>query len=163
MDDLFKASEKNIRKLEASISHIEVRQQEIQNIIATIQNNLYHLESIIQGEETKPNPNNEKLKNLRLAILKNVSIIREMYDTYDSYEETKFKYKKLITETDFNYRKLDITIKQTEDKMQKSNSSDLVDLLRIISSNLNSCDKNNNKNYVNKIENEIIVDPEMQL
>ena len=74
-----------------------------------------------------------------------------------------FKYKKLITETDFNYRKLDITIKQAEDKLQKSNSSDLVDLLRIISSNVNASNKKDNQNYINKIENEIIVDPEMQL
>lgn len=156
-------SDKTQKKLENSIYNIELRQQEIQNLIATLQNNLNHIESIIQGEELKTVPNNEKIKNLRLAILKNISLIREMYDSYDGFEETKFKYRKLITETDFNYQKLEIGINQTNEKINKFSGGDLVELLRSISSNLNDSTTPGEPKYINKIKNSMALDPELQL
>lgn len=156
VDDVKKTLEKNNKILEKSIINIELRQQELQNMIAIVQNGISNLENLVAKEEAKTPQQNERIKNLRAAIIKNVSLVREIYDSYDSYEETKFKYRKLISDGDFNYNKLFISIKQIEDKTHKSNSGDLLELLRSISENLNKQSANGSTSvFMDTIQKEL--------
>lgn len=152
---------KNQLKLEKQISVIEIRQQELQNLIAVIQNNISQLEGIIQSEEVKPVPNNEKIKNIRAAIHKNISLLREIYDSYNSFEETKFKYRKLISDNDFNLYRLDITVKQAEEKSNKLLGNDFIEMLRSISTDLNKTD--GKSVLIEKINSDLNKNPEFEL
>ncbi len=154
VEDVKKSLDKNSKVIEKSIINIELRQQELQNMIAIVQNGISNLETLLTKEEQKHPQNNERIKNLHAAIIKNVSLVREIYDSYVSYEETKFKYRKLISDSDFDYNKLFINIKQVEDKTHKTSSGDLLELLRTISENLNKS-SDSKTTFMDSIKNEL--------
>lgn len=88
--------DKQVKQLENQISMIELRQQELQNYIVSLDQTIRQIDSIIFREEKKANPDYNKIKNLRFISSKNIEIITNIYNTYQKFEDVKFKYYKEI-------------------------------------------------------------------
>ena len=85
-----------VTQLKNQISIIELRQQELQNYITSLDQTVRQLDRLVFTEEQTPKPDYIKIKNLRFVSSKNIEIITDMYNTYQRFEDVKFKYYKEI-------------------------------------------------------------------
>lgn len=124
------------KTLEKEIMNIELRQQEIQNVISTLDQSISDIEHLIMLEKKKKTPDGNKIKNLRGALLTNTQILNEFYNTYRGYEEVKFRYRKLITDKGLDYEKLKSDLEKL-DRRSKFDNEQLLTVLEVISSKIN--------------------------
>jgi|SRR6056297_3121315 len=96
----------NTETLKKQITGIELKQQELQKYISTIDNGISYLEQMIHYEENKPKPSMDKVRGLRTAITKNVELISNLYNSYKEFEMVKFRYFKEIDDNDYKMHRL---------------------------------------------------------
>ncbi len=115
--------------LEKQITILELRQQEIQSHIASIENANHHLDILIQQEK-----DSKKKGFLFKAKTSNIEILVKLYDTYNRFEETKFKYYNNIGDLTFKqHRMIEVDIKKISEKVDKLTGNDMVDMFKNLS------------------------------
>ena len=120
-------------KLESQISTIELRQQELQSYINSLQTGITNLENIIQIELNSRQPDHKKIYNLRQSIMAHIESITRLYDSYNKFEDTKLKCQKEINEVLYkNTHLLEISIKQIDDKINKVTDTSLTDIMAAV-------------------------------
>ncbi|MDX1700766.1 MAG: hypothetical protein R3250_09120 [Melioribacteraceae bacterium] len=114
----FSNEKKDILK---QIGVIEVRQQEIQNYIATIDQNVTYLNGLLQqGMENK-----DKIRAVRGAIGKNIDTLTKLYSIYREYEDTKQRYHKLLSDNMYKMHHLiSVDIRRIDEKLEKIGDGD---------------------------------------
>lgn len=113
-------------KLEQKISIIELRQQEIQNYIADIDNNITYLRGLLPSETDK-----EKNRMIRGAISKNIELLTRLYSTYREYEDVKVKYFKIISDdTHKMHQLIAVDIRRIDEKVRDIDDSDFLGVMK---------------------------------
>jgi hypothetical protein len=113
-------------KLEQKISIIELRQQEIQNYIADIDNNITYLRGLLPSETDK-----EKNRMLRGAISKNIELLTRLYSTYREYDDVKVKYYKIISDdTHKMHQLIAVDIRRIDEKVKDIDDSDFLGVMK---------------------------------
>lgn len=116
--------------LEKQIVTLEARQQEIQYYIATIHQGIQNLEQLIVQEQAQAQPKFDKIKNYRVAISKNVQLQSELYSTYKSFEDVKFKYYKQITDQNLRVQQLiAIDLKKANSQYETLQDANFMDVM----------------------------------
>ena len=112
---------KERKDIEKQISVIEVRQQEIQNHIASIDSNVVYLNGLLQqGVENK-----DKIRAIRGAIGKNIDTLAKLYSIYREYEDTKQKYHRLVSDNMYKMHHLiSVDIRRIDEKLEKMGDGD---------------------------------------
>lgn len=120
--------------IEKQIGVIEVRQQEIQNYIASIDQNVTYLNGLLQqGLENK-----DKIRAIRGAVGKNIDTLTKLYSIYREYEDTKQRYHKLLSDNMYKMHHLiSVDIRRIDEKLEKMGDGDFFgvfnDFVRIMS------------------------------
>jgi len=109
------------KEIEKQIGVIEVRQQEIQNYIADIDQNIIALQGFLQqGTENK-----DKVRAVRGAIGKNIETLAKLYSIYREYEDTKQRYHKLLSDNMYKMHHLiSVDIRRIDEKLEKMGDGD---------------------------------------
>jgi len=95
-EELIKKYDSQIEQLENQIEIIKIRQQELQNYIVSLDQAIRQIDGVIFNEEQKSKPDYNKIKNLRFISSRNFELITNIYNTYQKFEDVKFKYYKEI-------------------------------------------------------------------
>ena len=143
----------NLQKetLERQIINIEIRQQEIQNLIVTIENANNYLDTLIKQEK-----DNRRKASLYGAKTKNVELLTKLYDTYNRFEDVKFKYHNNISDIMFkSHRLIEVEIRKIDEKLNNLNNNDLVEMFNTMSKMFS-----NNSDIPPEIKDKIITDEE---
>lgn len=109
------------KKIEKQIGVIEVRQQEIQNYIAQIDQNITFMQGLLQqGEQNK-----DKVRAIRGALGKNIETLTKLYSIYREYEDTKQKYHRLLSDNIYKMHHLiSVDIRRIDEKLEKMGDGD---------------------------------------
>lgn len=94
--EITQSFEKLSKSLEKQISNIELRQQELQNYMITLDNHINHFDQMVNIESQQPNPNYKKISGLRKVSFDNIELLTNLHNSYKEYENVKFKYYKEI-------------------------------------------------------------------
>lgn len=94
--EITQSFEKLSKGLEKQISNIELRQQELQNYMITLDNHINHFDQMVNIESQQPNPNYKKISGLRKVSFDNIELLTNLHNSYKEYENVKFKYYKEI-------------------------------------------------------------------
>ena len=110
----------NTEKLRKQITNIEIKQQDLQQYITTIDNAIIHLEQMIQQEQNQPKSNNDKIRGLRSAVSKNVELIANLYNAYKEFETVKFRYFKEVDDNSYRmHRLIELEMKKVDENANK--------------------------------------------
>lgn len=124
--------------LEKQIISIEIKQNDLQNYVCSIDSNIKHLENLIAIEQQQKPPNLEKIRFLRGNIVKSIELLNDIYKTYKEFEETKFKYYKEIGDNKFRLHKLiELELRKIDEKTEAS-TEEFFELMRNLSAYMNS-------------------------
>jgi chromosome segregation ATPase len=109
------------KDIEKQIGVIEVRQQEIMNRIADIDQNILYLQGLIQ----QGNENKDKIRAIRGAIGKNIDTLAKLYSIYREYEDTKQRYHKILSDNMYKMHHLiSVDIRRIDEKLEKMGDQD---------------------------------------
>lgn len=109
-------------RVSRQITHIEVKQQELQNYIVNLERNNNRLESLIQNEKDPA-----KKTDYYKIMKSNISMVNELYMTYARYEEIKSKY--FTNVSDLVYKKnhlIEVEIRRLDEVSEKYNPADII-------------------------------------
>ena len=110
----------NNNTLKKQITHIELKQQELQNYINTVDNAITQLEQMIHTEQNAAKPNYDKIRSLRGAITKNVELITNLYNSYKEFENVKFRYYKEIDDNSYRmHRLIELELKKVDENANR--------------------------------------------
>ena len=119
-DEIKKDFDKSSEILRKQITGIELKQQDLQRYITTIDNSISHLEQIIHYEENKSKPAYDKIKGLRAGISKNIELLSVLYNTYKEFEGIKFRYFKEIDDSNYKkHRLIELELKKVNQNASK--------------------------------------------
>lgn len=150
-------------KLENQISIIELRQQELQNYITSLDQTVRQIDRLVYNEEKKQKPDYNKIKNLRFISSKNIEMITDMYNTYERFEDVKFKYFKEIDSHSHNANRL-INIELYKLENQTNDASDMfLEMIKYMSTIKEINVKPDDKNKDNLVMDNLKDNPEYQL
>ena len=93
-------------RLDQQITLITGKQQELQNYLIMIDNHIMHFDQMIQQEMQSSQPDFKKINSYRSASFKNIELISVLHATYKEYENTKFRYFKEISDSNYKKQKL---------------------------------------------------------
>ena len=111
----------HIEKLEKQIGHIETKELEINSMISTIKASTDNVELLIAQE----NDNKQKGKFYTI-ISRNVELMNNLYNTYQSFESVKHKYYQDMGKMNvYKVRMLEIELKQIDLRFNNIKSDDL--------------------------------------
>lgn len=106
--------------LKKQITGIDLKQQEIQKYIATIDNAVTQLEQLIYHEQNQPSPNYNKIKSLRGAITNNIELVSNLYNSYKEFEMVKFRYYKEVDDNNYKmHRLIELELKKVDQNVNK--------------------------------------------
>lgn len=130
-------------RLDRQISNVELKQQEIQNYITTLNHGIQQLEQLVQYEMNKGqgNINNKSISIWREQINRSVELVAKLYDTYRSFEDVKFKYHKEINGLGNDAYKLAVEIKRLDDKLGSMDARGFVEMLQELTGQFNQAQK----------------------
>ena len=115
------------KDIEKQIGVIEIRQQEIQNYIATIDQNITFMNGLLQQSET----NKDKIRAIRGALGKNIETLTKLYQVYREYEDTKQRYHKLLSENMYKMHHLiSVDIRRIDEKLEKMGDGDFFGIFK---------------------------------
>ena len=115
------------KNIEKQIGVIEIRQQEIQNYIATIDQNITFMNGLLQQGET----NKDKVRAIRGALGKNIETLTKLYQVYREYEDTKQRYHKLLSENMYKMHHLiSVDIRRIDEKLEKMGDGDFFGIFK---------------------------------
>ena len=135
-DNPYDVLDDEILTVENDINGIIIRQQEIQNFISSVETSISDIEQNLLREKRSKTPNYESMKALRGALSKNIELVKDLYDSYRGFEDSKVKYRKLISDAKLNYQQLvKVKIRQLDIKSEKVDDTTLISLLRNITKN----------------------------
>jgi len=116
--------------LEDQIANIVLRQQEIQNFMTTLEAGIKQVELGVQLELQQVKIDYTKVSNMNGKIAKSMELLTKMYDTYRAFEDTKWKYHKLVNDVNFNYIKLlEIEVRRLDEKIDKISDSGFMEMM----------------------------------
>jgi len=119
--------------LERQIQSIELRQQELQNYITTLNQTIAHMERTIIQEERKAPINFNRINGLRQGVSKNIELLVKLYDSYKEFENVKFRYYKEINSHSHNgIRLINIDLFKINNKFS-DDSAQFTDVIRFMS------------------------------
>lgn len=111
--------EEQKKVLETQISSVEIRQQNIQNMISTIETQLQQIQTMISHEKDK-----QKRANLYKTYNYSSNLLVSFLDLYNSYEVTKQRYYKQISDLLVSKNKLiHVEINRINAKLDNLNST----------------------------------------
>jgi len=115
--------------LERQIESIELRQQEIQVHISSIEAANNHLDILIQQEK-----DNRKKSSYYGAKIRNIELLSKLYDTYNNFESVKFRYHNNISDLIYkNHRLIEVEIRKIDEKLDKISNNELVEVFKQLS------------------------------
>jgi len=161
---LQKQYDEQIKQLGKQISIIELRQQELQNYIISLDQSIKQIDRLVNTENQKSSPDYNKIKNLRFINSKNIEMITDIYNTYERFETVKFKYYKEIDNHSHSGNRL-IYIEGYKLENQTNDISDsFMEMIKYLS-NLKEANLSNPKTPINdeKILDNLNDNPEYQL
>ena len=161
---LQKQYDEQIKQLGKQISIIELRQQELQNYIISLDQSIKQIDRLVNTENQKSSPDYNKIKNLRFINSKNIEMITDIYNTYERFETVKFKYYKEIDNHSHSGNRL-IYIELYKLENQTNDISDsFMEMIKYLS-NLKEANLSNPKTPINdeKILDNLNDNPEYQL
>ena len=92
-----------------------------------------------------------------------MSWMAKLYDTYRSFEDSKFKYFKQISEMNFKYtRLLEVEIRQLDEKVDNVNEPGFIEMMNILIESL-SANKSNPNPVVQEAQKELLNNPEYNM
>jgi len=110
----------NNNNLRKQVTHVELKQQELQTYINTIDNAITQLEQMIHTEQNSAKPNYDKIRSLRGAITKNVELITNLYNSYKEFENVKFRYYKEIDDNSYRmHRLIELELKKVDENANR--------------------------------------------
>jgi prefoldin subunit 5 len=110
----------NTDSLQRQISSLELKQQELQNYIATIDTGIRQLENMINQEQKQQQPNFQRIQGLRIAVSKNVELITGLYTCYKEFENVKQRYYKEINDNTFRgHRLIELELSKLNQKVDQ--------------------------------------------
>ena len=116
-DSIRESFVKTEQQLEKQITHIEYKQNELQNYITTIDNAISHIEQTIAKEQQTPKPNQDRIRGLRSSVSKNVELVTKLYDSYKEFESVKFRYHKELSDNNYRSQRLiELELKKMDDR-----------------------------------------------
>lgn len=114
------------KTLEKKITNIELRQQEIQNYIADLDQNIVYLRGLLPNEKDK-----EKNRIIRGAISKNIELLSRLYSTYREYEDVKVKYFKIISDDTYKmHQMIAVDIRRIDEKVKDIDDTDFLGVMK---------------------------------
>lgn len=135
--------------LERQIIGIELRQQEIQSHITSIEAANNQLDIMINQEK-----DNRKKGSYFAAKVRNIELLTKLYSVYREFEDSKFKYHNNMSDIIYKgHRLIEVDIRKLDEKLDSMTGDDMVDMFK----NLNKL-FSSNKQLSPEIENEIIVE-----
>jgi len=147
-DHIRKDMNESKNNLQKQITGIELKQQEIQSYISTIDNSINQIEHLIHREQNSAQPNNERLKAYRHAVTRNVELITQLYNSYKEFENVKFRYHKEISDNSYRlHRLVELELKKIEDQSGKI-SQDFFNVMR----SLSTMNDNKNNNFFQEVQ-----------
>lgn len=147
--------------LQTQIDNIILRQQELQNYISTLNQGIQQIEHSVQKELQNKNYDKEKLARFRTSISKSIELVADLYRTYQSFEDVKFKYHKQISEMNFKYIgmiEIDIMRINKDDRSKDSNFAMMMSTLMEMFKN-----KENASESKESMQKDLILDPDYKL
>lgn len=159
-DFIYKRNTDSISKIEHQISNIELRQQELQGYITTIQTAVNAIEQQISVEERKSSPNYQQIHSWRGAIFKNIELISKLYDTYKEFENVKIRCQKEINDSSYKtFHLVEVSIKQLDHKFDNLKDTNIITVLM----ELQRLIKTDDNQVVENVEKELNSDPNYEL
>jgi len=129
-------------KLDAQINTITQRQQELQNLITSIEQGVQQYEAMVSREQQMPKPDFNKIRSMRGAITKSIELLAQLYTTYKAFEEVKFRYYKQITDLDHNTRRMiEVEIRRIESNMDNFSGGDFIGMMKSFTDQMKYADK----------------------
>lgn len=114
------------KKMEQKIANTELRQQELQNYIADLDQNIVYLRGLLPHEKDK-----EKNRMIRGAISKNIELLSRLYSTYREYEDVKVKYFKIISDdTHKMHHLIAVDIRRIDEKVKDIDDTDFLGVMK---------------------------------
>ncbi len=134
--------------LDRQIISIELRQQEIQLHITTIDQANNQLDILISQEQ-----NNKQKGNYFRAKTQNVELLTKLYSVYREFEDTKYKYHNNISDMiNKEHRLIEVDVRRIDEKLEKMSGDDMVDMFKSLTTLLSG----NNSQSLPKEVNETI-------
>jgi len=96
INEIIDSFDKFSKTLEKQITNVELRQQELQNYMVTLDNHINHFDQMVNMELQQQQPNYKKITGLRKASFDNIELLTNVHNAYKEYENVKFKYFKEI-------------------------------------------------------------------
>ena len=151
--------------LAKQIDNIVLRQQELQAYITEVDQSIKGLKSYIIREKQAQPPNQDKIKNCQIAISRHIELISKLYESYRSFEETKFKYQKQISESNFKYiHMIEIDIRRIEEKLDNTLSdSSFSEVMHALVEGFKNVNKSGSDPIIQKSEQDLLEDPSYKM
>lgn len=113
-------------KLEQKIANVELRQQELQNYIADLDQNIVYMRGLLPNEKDK-----EKQRMIRGGIAKNIELLQKLYSTYREYEDVKVKYYKIISDdTHKKHHLIAVDIRRIDERVKDIDDTDFLGVMK---------------------------------
>ncbi len=130
-------------KLKKQITLIELRQQELQQYMSTIDSHINYFDNQISHEQQQTKPDYQSISRMRAASFKNIELITVLHNTYKEYENVKFRYYKEIGDNNYKKNKLiHVDIKRLGNPEEMGN--EFYEIMRLLSRLNLKDDKNAN-------------------
>ena len=156
-------SNNNQALLEKQISNIVLRQQELQNFMTTLEQAVSNVEVGMQIELKQPKINYNIVNNMQKAMTRSMELLVKMYDSYRSFEDTKFKYFKQLNDVNYNFIKLlEVDIRRLDEKVDKITNSQFMDMMTTLVDSLKGTSSNTNPVF-QEGKKELLDDPEYKI
>ena len=137
LSDIEKDFDNHVQKLNKQIEHINIKQHEINSMIATIQAATNNVESLLAQEK-----DSKQKGKFYTTIARNIQLMNELYGTFQSFESVKHKYYQDMGKMSvMKNRMLEIEIRQIDLKFNTIKSDDVVGLMSELKEMLKSIDK----------------------
>lgn len=123
--------------LKKQIDNVEIRQQELQNLISNLESNVNVMTSTISAEKKKSKPDYNVIKGCQTGLTRNLELLAKYYEVYRQFEEAKFKYHNVINDNVHKGMKLiHVDIRRIDKDLDKRDSQDFASIMAALKSGL---------------------------
>ena len=131
--------------LTKQVTNVELRQQELQNMISNIESNISLSHGMIAAEKKKAKPDWNAIKGMQGNLMKNLELLAKYYEVYKQFEETKFKYHNVMNDNIHKGMKLiHVDIKRIEKDLDKVDGQDFAQVMALLKTGFQESAKRDN-------------------